>query len=142
MAMTPAATKAAAAVTRPAFQSTELGRTIRPEDLADLTFGQLCEVSDELAAELTRINGELRAGMLGPECLQAYLRERAFLAPFHQKALRIKQDRRTPVVQDVAAYFLQVCRNELEPATYQRLLLIAETRRATEMSRVTGLASD
>lgn len=129
----------------PEFHSSFLGR-VTLASLDHVTLGQLTELVDELGAQLTLINGEIKT-CPGADAtqLRRLCRQRAALAPLHQKALRRKRDLRFEqqgTVPPLEVFLQQVARQELDVATYQRLLLIAETRRATAMAEATGMAYD
>ena len=148
------------------FQSTTLGRSVTADDINALDDHAVVtalwlEVGEKLSdtnAQLQRFPRHLNQPA-DPEH-QSLLRLRAFLAPFHQRLARRKAQLRNDVVlsspsalrgesphsdaiasvPSVEGFYLNVARQELDPATHQRLLLIAEQRRNSAIQQSTGLA--
>jgi hypothetical protein len=146
------------------FNSKTLGREITADHLQDITDHSVItnlwfEVGDALSginAELLRTPRHINQG-LNPQH-ESLARKRAFLAPFHQRVAHRKSQLRdasgvqAPIrgesphsdaianVPSIESIYYITARKELDPATHQRLLLIAEQRRHTLIARVTGLA--
>jgi hypothetical protein len=146
------------------FNSKTLGREITADHLQDINDHEVItnlwfEVGDTLSsinAELLRTPRHINQG-LNPQH-ESLSRMRAFLAPFHQRVahrkaqLRDASDVPAPIrgesphsdafanVPSIESLYYTTARKELDPATHQRLLLIAEQRRHSHIARVTGLA--
>lgn len=141
--------------TRQAFHSQSLGRAVGYDDLLSLELPALLDLCQEVGAELTAMKAQLETTSRSERHqLQQLHARRAFLAPFHQAVsrrrseLKPRHNRHQPAlrpidaVPPVEAFFLPVARQALEPGEFQRLLLIAEQRRAAEMARATGMCMD
>lgn len=149
------------------FRSTVLGRNIDVDDLADITsYEQASDLWFEVGKALSELNAQLlqtprHINKAPNRDYERLTRTRAFLAPFHQRVAHRKSQLRdaaatpravVPIrgesphsdaiagAPTVEAIYLQVARQELDPAVHQRLLLIAEQRRHTEVAMRTGLA--
>lgn len=138
--------------TTQAFASRSLGRTVGFDDLHSLELPALLDLCQEVGAELTAMKAMLETTDRSErQRLQRLHARRAFLAPFHQAVSRRRSElkprqrpalRPVDAVPPVEAFFLPVARQSLEPGEFQRLLLIAEQRRAAEMARATGMCMD
>lgn len=138
--------------TTQAFASRSLGRTVGFDDLHSLELPALLDLCQEVGAELTAMKAMLETTDRSErQRLQQLHARRAFLAPFHQAVSRRRSElkpRQRPALRPVDAvppvesFFLPVARQSLEPGEFQRLLLIAEQRRAAEMARATGMCMD
>lgn len=150
------------------FQSKTLGRRVTADDLSTINdHAVITSLWFEVGDELSSINAELlryprRVNQPPDQHHQDLVRRRAFLAPFHQRIAHRKSQLRdaagiprhdaVPIrgesphsdaiaaVPAIEALYFQVARQELEPATHQRLLLIAEQRRTAAITQRTGLA--
>ena len=141
---------------RETFRSPSLKASITADDVRHLDYDQARVLSDEVADNLRTIKGLLAGLERTPSNLhkaRTLNRRRSFLAQLHQTVLRHKADtrpeREAPSVSvlpddvpDEAAFFVTAAKNMLDPATFQRLTLIAAQRRAAELARRTGLAID
>jgi hypothetical protein len=151
-----------------AFESETLGRKITLQDLDQLTADQLDGLAMEAGIRLQEVKAVIRASLNAahtPELaaeIQQHGLERGRLAMLLQqcqtKASRarkadaqaqIKAERQQVIrhslshpntQQEVASYFQAAARHSLDPATYQRILLIAEQRRAANFARRAGIA--
>lgn len=138
--------------TTQSFASSKLNRTVSFDDLYSLELPQLLDLCQEVGAELTAMKAQLETTDRSERRhLQQLHARRAFLAPFHQAVSRRRSElkpRQRPTVHPVdavppvEAFFLPVARQSLDPGEFQRLLLIAEQRRAAEMARATGMCMD
>jgi hypothetical protein len=149
-----------------AFRSKTLGREINADDLEAITdHAVITAIWFEVGDALSEANAKLlrtprhHDGRPCPEH-DELSRLRAFLAPFHQRVAHRKAQlrdatgipRHAPIrgesphsdaiaeVPSVESLYFLTARKELDPATHQRLLLIAEQRRTAAIARRTGLA--